>query len=143
MVELVVVLVVLGILAAVALPRLRGGSGFDERALHDQIVATMRYAQKSAIAARRTVCVTFVSSTQMTFRISNAYPAPDCSAGVDLVGPDGKQLSVEASGTNSFTASTPSLTFDAAGRPSTPANIVVSDLTALPIVVEAETGYVH
>lgn len=144
LIELVVVIVVLGIVAAVVIPRWQGGSGFDARALHDQIVAALRYAQKSAIAARRTVCVSFASSTQISFAISNAYPATDCSAGTALVGPDGGVLTVTASGTNSFAASPASLTFDAAGRPGSAASIAVAGLpSALNIVVEAETGYVH
>lgn len=144
LVELVVVIVLLGIVAAVALPRF-SGTGFEERALHDQVVAALRYAQKSAVAARRTVCVSFTSSpSKVDFAISSAYPAANCSVGSSLVGPDGTNLSVVASGLITFTSSVSSFTFDAAGRPSAAASITVSGLPpALAITVESETGYVR
>lgn len=145
LVELVVVIVLLGIVAAVVMPRWRGGSGFEERALHDQVVAALRYAQKSAVAARRTVCVSFSTSpSKVDFSISSTYPAANCSIGSLLAGPDGTNLSIAASGSIAITSSASSLTFDAAGRPSAAASITVSGLPAsLAITVESETGYVH
>lgn len=145
LIELVVVIVILGIMAAVFMPRWQGGSGFEERALHDQVVAALRYAQKSAVAARRIVCVSFTSSpSKVDFSISSAYPAANCSVGSLLAGPDGTNLSVAASGSVTMNSSVSSFTFDAAGRPSTPASITVSGLpAALAITVESETGYVR
>jgi len=145
LIELVVVIVLLGIVAAVVMPRWRGGSGFEERALHDQVVAALRYAQKSAVAARRTVCVSFSTSpSKVDFSISSTYPAANCSIGSLLAGPDGTNLSIAASGSIAITSSASSLTFDAAGRPSAAASITVSGLPAsLAITVESETGYVH
>ncbi len=145
LIELVVVIVLLGIVSAIAIPRWRGGSGFEERALRDQIVAALRYAQKSAIAARRTVCATFSSSpARIDFNISAAYGAANCSAGTALAGPDGTALSVVATGSTSFSAAQPMLIFDASGRPGAGTSVVVSGLPAsLAITVESETGYVH
>ncbi|WP_295003026.1 GspH/FimT family pseudopilin [uncultured Dechloromonas sp.] len=141
LVELIVVIVLLGIVAAVAVPRWRGGSGFEERGVRDQVVAALRYAQKSAVAARRTVCVTFSSSpSRVDFNISSAYPSANCTGGSVLVGPDGTALSVLAPGSISFASSTASLSFDAAGRASTAATVTVAGLA---ITVENETGYVH
>lgn len=149
LIELVVVIVLLGIMATVVMPRWRGGSGFEERALRDQLVAALRYAQKSAVAARRTVCVNFSTApSKVDFTISNAYGASNCSAGASLAGPDGTNLSVSASGSSTITSSVSNFTFDAAGRPSPTsspaASISISGLpAALAITVESETGYVH
>lgn len=145
LVELIVVIVLLGIVAAVAVPRWLGGSGFEERAVRDQIVGALRYAQKSAIAARRTVCVTFSSTpSQVSFAISSAYPAANCTGGSALVGPDGAALGVTASSSMTFSSSTASFTFDAAGRASSAATVSVTGLPAgQAITVESETGYVH
>lgn len=145
LIELVVVIVLLGIIAVVVIPRWQGGSGFEERALRDQVVAALRYAQKSAVAARRTVCVDFTAvPSKVVFSISSTYPAANCSVGSSLVGPEGSNLSVVASGSVTFASSASSFTFDAAGRPSTAASITVSGLpAALAITVESETGYVH
>lgn len=145
LIELVVVIVLLGIIAAVVLPRWQGGSGFEERGLRDQIVAALRYAQKSAVAARRTVCVSFSTSpSKVDFSISSAFPAANCSVGSSLAGPDGTNLSVVANGATTISSSPSSFTFDAAGRPSAAASITVSGLPpALAITVESETGYVR
>ena len=145
MVELVVVIVLVGIVAAVAMPRWRGDNGFEERIVRDQIVAALRYAQKSAVAARRMVCVTFAPSpSRVDFTISSAYPAASCAGGSGLIGPDGAVLSVVPANSVSFVSSAPTLMFDAAGRASTAASITVSGLPASQaITLESETGYVH
>ena len=145
LIELVVVIVLLGIVAAVAMPRLQGGSGFEERGFRDEVVAALRYAQKSAVAARRTVCANFSTGpAQVSFSVSNAYPAADCTSGSALIGPSSTPLVVTAAGTTSFAALPAAIVFDAAGRPGAGATINVAGLPAsLAITVEAETGYVH
>jgi len=145
LIELVATLVIIGILATVLLPKWGGNSGFDERGFRDQMVAGLRYAQKTAIASRRTVCASFSASpAQVSFRMSSAYPAADCSAGSALIGPSSTPLVVTAAGTTSFAALPAAIVFDAAGRPGAGATINVAGLPAsLAITVEAETGYVH
>lgn len=145
MVELVVVIVLLGIVAAIAMPRWRGDNGFEERIVRDQIIASLRYAQKSAVAARRMVCVSFSTSpSRVDFTMSSTYPAASCVGGSGLVGPDSKVLSVVPASSVSFASSATSLMFDAAGRASAAASITVSGLPASQaITLESETGYVH
>lgn len=144
-VELIVVIVIAGILAAFVAPRWRGATGFEERGFRDQVAAALRYAQKSAIAARRTVCATFTTApSTMSLAIANAYGAADCSAGVPLVGPDGQAYTLTATAPAAFAAAPASLLFDAAGRPNAAATFSFSGLPgALDLTVEAETGYVH
>ena len=145
MVELVVVIVMIGILAAVAVPRLTGGSGIDDRSFRDRTIAALRYAQKSAIASRRTVCATFPASlTDVAFNQSTVVGATDCTTSVPLSGPDGGALVVTASANARYAAQPGDVVFDASGRPNAAASIVISGLpVALAITVEAETGYVH
>lgn len=144
-VELIVVIILAGILAAVALPRWRGESGFEERRFRDELLSALRYAQKSAIAARRTACATFTASPpRADFRLSSANGAADCTTGAGLTGPDGNALVVGATGNASFAALPGDIVFDAGGRPNAGAVISFSGLNAaLSITVEAETGYVH
>lgn len=144
-VELVAVLVIGGILAAIILPKMIGGTAFDERAFRDQVVAGLRYAQKSAIASRRTVCANFFPSpARVTFDISTANGAANCVVGNALAGPDTNSLVVTATGSTSFATLPATIIFDAAGRPGSGATINVSGLpAALAITLEAETGYVH
>jgi len=144
LVELVSTIVIIGILAAVVLPRFMGKTGFEERGLRDKTIAALRYAQKSAVAARRTVCANFsLSPASATFSISSTYGASDCSAGSLLQGPDGAVLQISG-GSQSYSSAPSSLIFDAAGRPGAAASIGVSGLAStMNITVEAETGYVH
>lgn len=144
-VELVVVMVLIGILAATALPRFTGSSGLEDRGFRDRTIAALRYAQKSAIASRRTVCATFAASlTQVSFRESSAYGAANCATGTPLVGPDGTSLVVTATGGAHFTAQPADIVFDAGGRPGAGVTIGLYGLDpALAISVEAETGYVR
>lgn len=142
-VELVATIVIVGILAAVVLPRFQGGSGFEERALRDETIAALRYAHKSAIAARRTVCGVF-SASGVSFRIASDPGAVDCSTGSALEGPKGGALTVAVEGRTYSTYPSTGVVFGADGRPATAATIAVAGLPAsLAIEVEAETGYVH
>jgi len=145
LVELVGVLILLGVMSAVFIPRWQGGSGFDERGFRDQVAAALRYAQKSAIAARRTVCASFTTSPSvLSVRISSAYGAADCSTGSALIGPDSQNLVLTAAAPAAFASVPGSVVFDAAGRPGAAASITFAGLPGtLDITVAAETGYVH
>lgn len=145
LVELIAVIVLVGILAAVSLPRL-SSTGFDEREFRDRLVAALRYAQKSAIAARRTACVTFSASPPTaTFRLSTNNGAVNCTVAAALPGPDGNALVVTTARNVAFGTLPADIVFDAGGRPlNGAASIGISGLPAtLNVIIEAETGYVH
>jgi prepilin-type N-terminal cleavage/methylation domain-containing protein len=57
LIELIVVMVIIGILAVAAIPRFFDRQTFDSRGFSDETLAALRYAQKAAIAQRRTVSV--------------------------------------------------------------------------------------
>jgi len=63
LIELIMVIVMLGILAVFAAPRMFNSEDFYARGFHDETLALLRYAQKTAIAQRRTVCVDFSASS--------------------------------------------------------------------------------
>lgn len=142
--ELIVTMLIAGILAAVAIPRWRGETGFEERQLRDETVAALRLAQKSAIAARRRVCATFAAD-RVGLSISAGFVNADCAGGADLAGPDGKPMIVVANHGATYSGQPATLIFDAAGNPNLAAmlSFSVNGLADLPIIVEAETGYVH
>ena len=143
LVELVVMLVIIGVLAAVVYPRWAGNSGFEERAFRDRVVSALRYAQKSAVAARRMTCVTFSGDT-VQVDIANAFTDANCAAGGALLGPDGNNLVVGGNGKASFVGVPASFQFTPAGRASPGGVISISGLPAsLAITIESETGYVH
>lgn len=145
LVEMIVLMIITGIVAVAILPKWTGSSGFDERTFRDRVVTALRYAQKSAIATRRTTCASFAASpASVSFRISSSNGASDCSSGSALAGTDGNALVVTAGSGVSFSALPTAIVFDAAGRPASAASIAISALSASQaITVEAETGYVH
>jgi MSHA pilin protein MshC len=57
LVELITVMVVIGVLAVVAIPRLGGENTFRERGFRDGLVTTLGHARRLAVAGRHFVCV--------------------------------------------------------------------------------------
>lgn len=57
MVELITVMVLLGVLSAVAIPRMLDGDTTAPVVYGEQVVSALRLAQKTSVARRRTVCV--------------------------------------------------------------------------------------
>ncbi len=161
LVELVTTLILIGILAAAVVPRFFGDHGFEERGFYDETIAALRYAQKSAIARRRTVCVTF-TQTEMRFRVATNFGTITCDAtDLNLPGPDGAaaytidaaentkygNLNVEYAAITVGAVAFPgpptvTLNFLPSGASSAAAMIQIANF-ATPILVEAETGYVH
>lgn len=143
--ELVAVLVITGILAAVAIPRFSATSyGMDESRLYDQLLAALRFAQNTAVATQRFVCVTFSGGTQLVLTYELNYDIDNvatCGPGVMPPGGGTAPYTVTAQGSASFTGAA-SFNYNRAGRPSIagPMTIVVG---ARQIAIEAETGYVR
>lgn len=137
MVELILVMVIAGILAAVAVPRMVGRNTFDERGFADQLAATVRFAQKLAVAQRREVCVSLTANNAtLWYDAACATPAP---------GPGGeKPYTVTAPGGVTIAPVTV-LTFDRGGRPDTPdqLDIQINGTGTHHVRIEQETGYVH
>lgn len=145
-VELIVVIVIAGILAAFVIPKWRGGTGFEERGFRDQVVAGLRHAQKAAIGARRQVRADFAAGS-VQFFIRACVDGDSCMpeyVTLALPGNSDSSITAAAAGSADFLSYPASVVFEPSGRPAGGrADIVVSDLPGLPIVVEAETGYVH
>jgi MSHA pilin protein MshC len=131
LVELVVTLVILGILAALAIPYFNP-SGTDAAWFHEQVRATVRFAQKQAIAQRRTVYVC-TSATELKL----GYDAA-CASGVAQLTTGNAVVLTVPSGV-SLSASASPISFNPLGQPSSGATLSISGLT---VTVTAETGYV-
>jgi MSHA pilin protein MshC len=140
--ELVATIVIMGILAAVAVPRLMSSKSFASRGFYDEAQAVVRFAQKTAIAWRRSIVVCIsVSPPAEISAISNA----DCAAPVPVNHPtSGAPLKSTAPDGVTLSSSVPSFTFDGMGRPSVGATITLTSTgdPARQIDVAAETGYV-
>ena len=152
LVELVTVMVVLGVLSAVAAPKIFNFGIFDSRGFHDQTLAYLRFAQKSAVAQRRTVCVSFTANS-MSLAMASTAGTTNCTSAVALIGPSGEPSATVSAKAGVAYASAPSpvnFNFDALGQPLNAstglaqARQTFQVLGASPsITVEASTGYVH
>jgi MSHA pilin protein MshC len=148
MVELITVMILIGILAFVALPRLDQSQGFGATSFRDRVAASLRFAQKSAVAHRRLICAT-VAADRLTLAIDGSFGAGTCA--VALAGPEGANpAALSPSVTVTLTAApagplyfqpSGSVTNDAAGTAPTSFSLTVTGLTA--ITVNGATGYVQ
>lgn len=140
LIELIVVMVIIGILAVAAIPRFFDRQTFDSRGFSDETMAILRYAQKAAIAQRRTVCVGF-SSTSVTLTLASVAGSSTCD--INLAGPTGTSpFLVTAHSGVTFTGTPTPFQFNALGQASMGQTMLVNGASG-SIIVEQDTGYVH
>ena len=149
MIELIVVMILVGIMAAVVIPRFDTLTSFDARGYGDQIESWLRFAQKSALAKRRPVCVTLSAATDVApvvrvgaTNLSTCVQSCDSTISTTLISPPGAFR--EAQGASLTGAG--NFCFDTLGRPSASQSLTLKDNTGAVIrtvTVEDETGYVH
>lgn len=151
MVELITVLILTGILAALAVPRLIGSGDNAAQVFGDQLVSGLRLAQKSAQAHRRLVCAT-LSARALTLRMAAANPATGTPLCANTMGnaPDSdfstSNTGVSASFPNAALYFQPNgdITSDAAGTTLFAGAITVNGgAAARTIQVNGSTGYVE
>lgn len=143
LVELVVVISVMAILAAVAAPRFANVDIFETRGNAGLLSSALRYAQKTAIAQRRVVYVVYKATAPkgidlcFSSNCSQRVVNPENGNGYSLV----FSPMVEVSAV--------SFAFDSLGRP-IPNNNTVLSLTnkrnsnqTVTINIEADTGYIR
>lgn len=140
MVEIVTVIVVTTVLAAVAAPRFMGRSGFDSRGFSDQAQGTVRYAQKVAVGKRRNVFVDITAGS-----VSACYDAACTTPVVDPVSAAPLVVTPPA-GSGVTLAPVTSFSFNGLGQPSLVANLTVTVSVAgeadRTFTIQRETGYV-
>jgi MSHA pilin protein MshC len=141
LVELIVVIVILGILSAVAAPKFFDQQSYRERAFKDELVSALRYAQKRAVASG---CAVRVGITATDFTLYRHADTTSCNTlppvTVVLTHPSGGNFTEEAP----ITLTPVTLAFDALGRTRN-ASYTISDLTnvaGLAITIDGETGCV-
>jgi len=143
-VELVAVIVIAGLITAIAAPRFIGRDAFDARGAYGTLMSALRYAQKTAIAQRTSV---FTNVNVATRTICLGYTS-NCSTPV--LDPATRTAYIKTLPNNvTVTASTSVIGFDGLGSPSPNAAAtfqIQNAVTLEPariITVEAETGYVR
>ncbi|MDH4451486.1 MAG: prepilin-type N-terminal cleavage/methylation domain-containing protein [Rhodoferax sp.] len=147
LVELLLVLVIMGVVSAYAVPRMIRRHDVDAMGLHDQALATLRYAHATAIAQRRSVCVNVNGGS---LQLSVAAQAGVAVCGLPLAGPQGQAQLTVPHGV-AWAQAPAGLVFDALGQPLDAATLAPHEAAvvwqvaghARSITVEARTGYVH
>jgi prepilin-type N-terminal cleavage/methylation domain-containing protein len=148
--ELVAVLVIAAVLAAVAMPRLDLALNLRADTYRDQIVAALRYAASSAISHRRLVCAT-VSASSVTLSLAPSNPASGCTAALPGVasGAGGGAAAVSSGGSTSALAPPGTIYFQPSGRVTSDGAGMTAGLWTLsvsgtsPISLIGETGHVE
>jgi MSHA pilin protein MshC len=148
--ELIMVIVLMGILAAVAAPKIFNTNDFYARGFHDETLGLLRYAQKTAIAQRRTVCVT-LNTTGITLNIFSTNPETGTCAAAPTLTPlssprGGTGLAATIKTAPACTASPSALAtfqFTPLGSTDQLCNVDITIANSSTITIEAATGYVH
>jgi MSHA pilin protein MshC len=139
LIELIMVMIIVGILAVAVMPKFTDQSVFQSRGFHDETLALLRYAQKSAIAQRRTVCVT-LSATGISMVMATTAGTSNCATSTPLTLP-----AAPRNGTGLSTSpTTANFNFLGSGATNLSGNLIISNTgSSTTITVEATTGYVH
>lgn len=145
MVELVTVMVVIGVLAAVALPRLTGKE-FSGPAFRAEVVSALRYAQKTSVSHRRLVCAA-LSANAVSLSIASGGNASACDTALAL--PDGSasytstdtSVVLGAAFSTLYFRPSGTITSDGAGNNTVATSVTVTNQTA--IAIQGATGYVQ
>lgn len=145
LIELVAVITIVGIIAALAGPKFIGSDTFVARGVYSTIQSALRLAQKTAMAQRTSVYVNINTTTRVvcvgyTSNCSSAVVDPSTQAAYSKTFP----------ATVTLTTSLSPIQFNGQGKEATGAtvtitvknNVVASEL-ARTITIEPNTGYVH
>jgi len=144
-VELLVVIVILGIVAALVVPRMAQSDEFAAQGAARMVVADLLYAQNNAIAEQAERKITFDTANQrytITDAADNALPAPWLGGQYEVRLGDSSQFPGVRLQAADF-GGDPHVTFDELGTPSAGGTInLAADAAGYRIQVTAFTGRV-
>ena len=144
LVELVVVLVILGVLAAVAAPRFFSSTVYLQRGYYEELASALKFSQKIAVASGCPVRVTIAAGSYQVRQ--QAAQSGGCNL-ADATWPTPVQLAdgqmLGSASPNGVTASPAvTLTFDALGRTDLSADQTIS-VGPFALTVRADSGFVQ
>ncbi len=143
MVELVTVIVILGILAAYAVPRFFDSQVFEERGFYEEVAAALRYGQKIAVGSGCPVRVTITASgydLKQQAALGNRCDPADSTWAVAVMMPTGQTAAGTAPAGITLG---PVITYqlDGLGQTDLGGDLTVT-VGALSMTVQAASGYV-
>ena len=143
LVELVTVIVIVGILAAIAVPRVADNQVFEERGFYEEVVAALRYGQKIAVGSGCPVKVSIDANgyalAQQTVLANRCDPG-DSSYAVPVLLPDG-QTAAGSTPTGVTLGPVVTYEFDGLGQTDLGSDLTVS-VGSWSLIVQAQSGYV-
>jgi MSHA pilin protein MshC len=154
MVELVVVMILVGVLAALGIPRLLGDKNMEAAVFGDQVVSGLRRAQAIATSHRRIVCAS-IAARGVTMRLNGCgtaglaltgladdeYATTDSALAAVPMAPLGSALFFQPDGR--ITAGSAGTTAVSNGSIAITATVNGQANTVRTIRVEGTTGYVE
>ncbi len=154
LIELVVVMILAGVLAAVAVPRFIGVQAWSTRGYLDGARSALEYARQTAVAQRRWVCVTVAASGLTLTRARKAFDddAAPCATTQSLLlpgnglntlaTPTGVSLSLLGGATSPVVFNGQGQSIDSTGAVRTVQLQVTGD-QVFTLTIEGSSGYVH
>ncbi len=144
LIELVMVIMLLGILSATALPRFFSVSSYQQQVFFDDTLNAVRYAQKLAVATACNVQVSINANAYALKQPANRSQCLSSSATFSLAvrNPGSGETSyTHAESGVSLSSTATTFYFDALGRAST--NVTITVAGAKTISVVRDTGFVY
>lgn len=144
MVELIMVMVLVGVLAAIGMPSLVGDNSFAAATFGDEVASALRTAQKTAVARRRLVCAT-VDASSVTLRLATRPAADGCDIALEAMGAGTTATGVTASSHVLYFQPNGSITAGATRRETVRGAVVIrlDGAERRRIAFEGSTGYVQ
>jgi len=143
-VELAAVLIIVGILSAIAAPRFFNTSSFRSRYFYDTVLNSLRYAQKLAVYSGCHIQASTTSSTITLLRRSSCTTGTFTTAIRDPAGGGSSYVQTAPSGVN-ITASDSAIYFDSLGTCHRSSDATVANYTftvgGKTINVIGQTGF--
>jgi MSHA pilin protein MshC len=144
MVELIMVMVLIGVLAAIGVPRLVGDNSFAAATFGDEVASSLRSAQKTAVARRRLVCVN-VGGSAVILQMAEKPGAAGCGIALDAIGAATTASGVTATSHTLYFQPNGLITSSAAGHDTARGAVLIhlDGKERRRIVFEGSTGYVQ
>lgn len=131
LVELVTTLIIVGILAAVTLPRFFDNDAFRERGYTDEVASALRYAQRIAVASQCRVRVTVNAANYSAMQQAACANAGAWNVPVRRL--DGNNLTGVAPQGIVLAPATTTITFDANGDVAANATLTVGTIFTINV----------
>ncbi|MDO9008206.1 MAG: prepilin-type N-terminal cleavage/methylation domain-containing protein [Thiobacillus sp.] len=150
LVELVLVMTIAGVLAAVMGPRMVDRTAFQTHGSTAEIRTALRYAQKLALAKNREVCVVAAVPSTLTLRF-NSTPVlgAACNAAVSRLGENTPYTVTVPANIGLASVPVTAFRFNGQGQPTSNSAVPLNTSVTLTVgggtqvTVERDTGYVH